>query len=129
MSFTEHKAQVSFEFIVVLSAVLFLSASIMMDFFNESNVTLIAAQTKNLLESEIAVMAITEPGCRFTYLKSFNVSGNAFFAQVRGPCNVEDDKICKKVEQTICNFQGNENNIIECGSFNYVLKVLWKEKD
>ena len=80
MSSTGRKAQVAFEFILVLSIVLFLSAVLMMDFFNESNLTMVAGQTKNLLESEIGVMSVTDKSCLGTYLKSFNLNETTFTA-------------------------------------------------
>ena len=129
MNSSESRGQVAFEFVLILSVVLFLSTVLMMDFFNEANITMVAGQTKNLFESEIGALSIADKACLGTYMKSFNIEDETFFVEVRGPCKPKDGKICRKIEMEICNFAGNGNNIIECPPYEYIVKMKWKEKD
>ena len=123
------KGQVAFEFAVVLAIILFLSTSIMMDFFNESNLTLMAGHTKNLIQNQIGVMSITDSKCIGTFLKSFNITDkNEFIAEVRGPCKPKDGEVAQQVEETLCG-HSNGNNVIECGAYNYIVRVSWKRQD
>jgi len=123
-----NKGQVAFEFILILSIVLFLSTALMMDFFNEANLSMMAGQTKNLFESEIGRLSITDKKCIGTYLKNFSVDGDVFNAEVRGPCKPKDGEIARQIEMKLCASQGNGNNIIECPPYEYVVKMGWKIK-
>ena len=127
MNSTKSKAQVAFEFILVLSIILFLSSVIMMDFFNEANKSIIGGQVKNVFESKVAALSIGDKACLGTYLESFEIEDNKFFVTIIGPCKLKYTHIAREIEQQLCNQPGNYNNLIECPPYEYIVKMIWKE--
>ena len=131
LSFPGRKGQVAFEFVIVLSVVLFLSSAVMLDFFQESNVTLMAGYSKNLVESQVGVSSITNKECLGAYLHSFEIEDNTVLVfTVKGGtknCRPDDGEVAYQVEKTLCGGKANKNNVIECGIQDYVVKIQWEE--
>jgi hypothetical protein len=113
------RGQVSFEFVVVITVVLLLSAIIASDAFNEANSTFALAGAKTAALSEIAKL-----GCAGSYLKSAMLtSGKTILLEVGGVCRPTASSIADYVEEKICKATPNHDSWVTCGGDTYFIMV------
>lgn len=124
------KGQVTFEFIVVLSAVIFLTTVIMNDFFNESSDTFVLNSVKTATLQSISQKVLTDPSCSNTVLRSMSIEESdartIVSLEIKGcASSLSLIEIADYVEKEFCGVRIPDSNIvISCGGKSYELRLV-----
>lgn len=120
------KGQVTFEFIVVLSAVIFLTTIIMNDVFNESSDTFVLNSVKTATLQSISQKVLTDPSCSNTVLRSMSIDGSFVNLEIKGcASSIDLAEIADYVEKEFCGVRTpDSNDVISCGGNNYELRLV-----
>lgn len=110
----------TFEFLVVLGAVLVLTTSIFNDFANQTTDTAVQNLVKDITLQKLASKINTDPTCVGGYLKSMKTAEGSITLDIEGCDSLSMIEIADTVENTLCkNFVSD--SVVVCGEKGYEL--------
>jgi len=111
---------VTFEFVVILGAILLITAVIFLDFHKESSDTFVLNLVKSTTLQKLADKVNVDPTCANGYLKQLKISGNQVLLTIVGCDSLDLRDVASTVAAGLCSTT-TADLTINCGGNIYTL--------